>query len=72
MAALASGGLEAATVNDFIRCTLLQEDPQKLLNRYHIRFTLLASDSPLNNVLPYLPGWHKAYADSLATVFVRD
>ncbi len=58
-------------LESFGRWALLQEDPQILLNRYKIQFCILNSDSPLARVLPYLPGWSKAYGDSLASVFVR-
>jgi hypothetical protein len=61
-----TGVLEA-----FQRWALLEEDPQLLLNRYHIGFCILASGSPMSRVIPYLPGWRKAYTDSRASVFVR-
>jgi hypothetical protein len=49
----------------------LAEDPKLLLDKYHIRLCLLRKADPLSMVLPYLPGWQKAYADDLAEVFVR-
>lgn len=55
----------------FRRWALLREDPKILLDRYHIQFCVLESGSPLVHVLPYLPGWSKAYGDSHASVFVR-
>jgi hypothetical protein len=53
------------------RWATLQEDPQILLNNYHIRFCLLAKDAPMTYVLPYLPGWRQVYADKVAQIFVR-
>lgn len=53
------------------RWALLEEDPQILLNRYHIQFCVLDSGAPMSHVLPYLPGWSKVYGDSRASVFVR-
>ena len=53
------------------RWATLQEDPRLLLDKYHIRFCLMAKDAPMTQVLPYLPGWRKVYADDVAAVFVR-
>jgi hypothetical protein len=61
-----TGVLEA-----FRRWALLQEDPQVLLDRYRIQFCMIATGSPMSYVLPHLPGWHKAYSDRQASVFVR-
>ena len=62
----------AGILEEFRRWALLEEDPQILLNRHRIQFCVLSSASPLGHVLPYLPGWHKAYGDSNASVFVRE
>ena len=53
------------------RWATLSEDPQLLLNHYGIRFCLLRKGGPLTVVIPYLPGWRKAYSDDIAEVFVR-
>jgi hypothetical protein len=55
----------------FKRWAMLEEDPQILLKKYQIRFCVLESDSPAAHVMPYMPGWQKAYQDSLASVFVH-
>lgn len=55
----------------FKRWALLEEDPQILLNRYQIQFCVLNTGAPVGRVLPYLPGWRKAYQDAQASVFVR-
>ncbi|MBS0518194.1 MAG: hypothetical protein JSR90_05850 [Proteobacteria bacterium] len=63
---------------DFIRqytdAVRLQGDEplEALLDRYRIAWTFLAKDAPANRVLAHLPGWHRAYADDQATIFVRD
>lgn len=63
---------------DFIRqytdAVRLQGDKplEALLDRYRIAWTFLAKDAPANRVLAHLPGWHRAYADEQATIFVRD
>jgi hypothetical protein len=49
----------------------LGEDPNLLLEKYHIRFCLLSKNAPMAQVLPYLAGWRRAYSDDLATVYVR-
>jgi hypothetical protein len=58
-------------LKSFSRWALLEEDPQILLDRYHIQFCVLDSGSPISRVVPYLPGWRKAYGDARASVFVR-
>ena len=45
---------------------------EALLERWHIDWTLLAKDAPANKLLARLPGWHQAYSDEQATIFVRD
>lgn len=48
-------------------------DPlEALLERWHIDWTLLARDTPANKLLARLPGWHQAYSDDLAIIFVRE
>ncbi len=49
------------------------EEPfEQLLDRWKIDWTLLAKDAPANKLLARLPGWHQAYTDEQATIFVRD
>jgi hypothetical protein len=63
---------------DFIKryaeaVNLRGEEPfEKVLERWHIDWTLLAMDAPANKLLARLPGWHQAYSDEQATIFVRD
>jgi hypothetical protein len=33
---------------------------------------LLDKGAPANQLLARLPGWHQAYSDEQATIFVRD
>ena len=52
---------------------LLGEEPlDKLLDRWRIDWTLLDKGAPANQLLARLPGWHQAYSDEQATIFVRD
>jgi hypothetical protein len=60
-----NGVLEA-----FRRWAYLEEDPQLLLDKYHVGFCILGSQSPLVHVIPHLRGWNKVYGDSVASVFV--
>jgi hypothetical protein len=55
----------------FGRWATLSEDPTLLLDKYRIRFCILAKTAPMAQVLQYLPGWRKAYSDEVAMVFVR-
>ncbi|MBS0223188.1 MAG: hypothetical protein JSR91_20855 [Proteobacteria bacterium] len=45
---------------------------EDVLNEYHVKWTLLSKDLPANKLLAHLPGWHLAYSDDLAMIFVRD
>ena len=42
-----------------------------MLARWDIRWTLLLKEQPANKLLARLPGWHQAYADDKAMIFVR-
>jgi hypothetical protein len=53
------------------RWATLDEDPNLLLEKYRIKFCLLSKNAPMTRVLPYLPGWRRAYSDDLAAVYVR-
>jgi hypothetical protein len=61
----------AGILAEYGRWATLGEDPNILLSKYGIRFCLLSRGAPMAQVLPYLPGWHKAYSDDVASVFVR-
>jgi hypothetical protein len=56
---------------EMARWALLQENPTLLLNRYGINYCLLRKTAPMAQVLPFLPGWKRIYADDLAVIFVR-
>ncbi|MFI5000870.1 MAG: hypothetical protein ACHQK9_13405 [Reyranellales bacterium] len=63
---------------DFIKryseaVNLRGEEPlEALLDRYRIDWTLLTRDAAANKLLAHLPGWHQAFSDEQATIFVRD
>ena len=40
-------------------------------DRYGVRWTIMAADSPLVGVLDSMPGWRRLYADRVAVVHVR-
>jgi hypothetical protein len=56
---------------EYGRWATLAEDPNLLLEKHGIRFCLLSKNAPMAQVLPYLPGWHRAYSDDLAALYVR-
>jgi hypothetical protein len=58
-------------LDEYVRWANLTDDPVALLDKYHIGFCLLYRDSAAARVMPYLPGWKKAYEDGLAVVFIR-
>lgn len=55
---------------EYGRTVTLAEDPKILLDKYRIRFCLLAKGSVLGRVISSL-GWREAYSDDVAAVFVR-
>ena len=58
-------------LGDYFRWTSLQDDPNMLLNKYHIDFCLLSAESPMSRVLTLLPGWSKVYSDETSIVWAR-
>jgi hypothetical protein len=58
-------------LKDYLRWSSLQDDPKALLEKYDIRVCLLYRGSAIAHVMPYLPGWKKAYSDDLAVVYSR-
>ena len=55
---------------EYGRLVTVSEDPNRVLNKYGIRFCLLAPTSSLVHILPYL-GWKKTYEDPVAAIFER-
>jgi hypothetical protein len=61
----------AGILAEYGRWATVAEDPNLLLNKYHIRLCLLSKSAPMAHVLPHLPGWRTAYSDDLAIIFAR-
>lgn len=58
-------------LNEYLRWVMLDDDPAKLLDKYHVRLCVLSSQASIARVMPYLPGWRKVYSDRMAVVFAR-
>jgi hypothetical protein len=58
-------------VTEFGNWAQLQSNPHTLLDKYGIRFCLLARRSPMVSVLPLLPGWKIVYSDNLSVIVAR-
>jgi hypothetical protein len=56
---------------EFGRWAILQDNPNTLLDKYRVRFCVLARNSPIAQVLPLLPNWKPVYADNMSIIFVR-
>lgn len=56
---------------EFGKWATLQENPNTLLDKYGVRFCVLARTSPMSQVLPLLPNWKSVYTDNMSTIFVR-
>jgi hypothetical protein len=57
--------------DEYGKWALLQSNPHALLDKYGIRFCLLARESPMVTVLPLLPGWQIVYSDNLSVIVAR-
>ena len=55
-----------------LRATMEQQAKWRhTLEKYHIGWTLLPADHPLNQALALLPDWAGVYRDDVATIFVK-
>ena len=57
--------------NDFIARYRLTQNVPALLAQYRIAWTLLDPNGPRAALMNLLPGWRRAYADSVAVIYVR-
>jgi hypothetical protein len=58
-------------LGEFGNWATLQADPRILLEKYHVNFCLLTSQSSMVHVLPLLPGWKLVYSDKDAVIFLK-
>lgn len=61
----------SGVLQQFVRWESLEEDPNRLLDRHHISFCILASHSPMVRVMALLPAWKQVYSDPVAVIFTR-
>ena len=61
----------SGVLSEFGRWAMLQENPNILLDKYGVRFCVLARTAPMAQVLPLLPNWKSVYSDNMSTIFVR-
>ena len=59
-------------LSEYGRWATLEEDPRRLLDKYGVKFCLLAPSAPMAHVLPYVPGWREVYRDGLSVIFSRN
>jgi hypothetical protein len=57
---------------DYEATHALNADLPRLLDQYHIGWTIFPANSPALAELDRLPGWRRFYADAIAVVHVRD
>jgi hypothetical protein len=62
---------ETGVLGEFADWATLRSDPANLLDKYDIRFCLLAHQSPMAKVMPLL-GWTAVYSDTNSTIFIRN
>jgi hypothetical protein len=56
---------------DYTRWATLQEEPNALLDKYKVDLCLLSKNSPMARVLPLMPDWKIAYADTQAIILIH-
>lgn len=61
----------AGVLPEFAQWSMLQSDPNALLDKYHVGFCVLDRISPMTHVLPLLPNWKRVYSDDASVIFVR-
>jgi hypothetical protein len=57
--------------DEMARWSNLEEDPQALLDKYHVQFCVLERGTAIARVLPLLPCWRQVHADEKAVVIQR-
>ena len=60
-----------AIIAEYVRTTGLDIDPQTTFDRYRIDHVVFPPDSPLGRWLDASGAWERAYADDVATIWVR-
>lgn len=61
-----------AFLREYLTAAFARQGWRELLDRYRIGFVLIETDSSLAEALAEEPGWVRRYADSQASVFVRN
>jgi hypothetical protein len=51
--------------------TTLSSDWQTLLDQYRVDYVVFEPDTALASALDLSPGWHHAYSDSVAVIWLR-
>jgi hypothetical protein len=51
--------------------SMLESDPNTLLDKYDVNFCVLERGSPMVRVLPLLKNWKEVYLDNSSAIFVR-
>lgn len=67
---------EAELVGDqllaqYVEVNQLHSDWMQVLDQWGVDYVLFPADKPLDAALAAAPGWHLAYSDSVADIFVR-
>lgn len=57
---------------DYLRWTMLREDPRVILDKYRIAFCVLPRRAPISQAMQLVPGWKSLYSDDMWVVFARD
>jgi hypothetical protein len=59
-------------LREFSDTTALHTNWTQVVQKYDVRWTLMPTDHRLNLALALLPGWERAYADKVATIYCRN
>jgi hypothetical protein len=60
-----------ALMRQYTDITTLSSDWQQLLDQYRVDYVVFEPDTALASALDLSPGWHRAYSDSVAVIWLR-
>jgi hypothetical protein len=58
-------------IGEYLATTSVATNWTVALDKHEVTWTLMPTDAPLNQILAIDPRWHRAYSDSVATIFTR-
>jgi len=66
---ICSNNPNGSILTDYISISRIEPNWLDLLNEYTINGLIISKDSPLSNVIKYLPNWELEYTDDIAVIY---